>query len=397
MWFRKEKSYSAIKANSTESYIKNMTLKNKCIIFGNEHHNSLGQVRSLGEHGIRPIVVMLKSKVKITSASKYVSEKYFVSSIDEGYKFILKKWGNLSDKPFIFTSDDLITSYLDMKYDEIKDKFYFNNCGKQGAITMYMDKMKMYKIAESIGFLVPSYTRYEDLDLKDLDYPIITKTKTSLHENWKDDSFVCFNKNDLTNALSKIKCKDIMIQKYIDKENELCLEGFSYCDGKKNFISVGLSMKYFVKGAYAHYLDIFNFNDEQLLAKVNNLMETFKYNGVFEIEFLKDRDGSLYFLEVNFRNSAWGYVTNKVNMSTAIGWIHSQLDVDYKPVEYNIKKGFTAMSEFADFKIRVMHKMIKYKEWKKQYKTCNCLYYYDKNDKKPFINAFIYKLFKTIF
>lgn len=377
-----------------------MDILNKCIVIGYEHHNSLGQVRSLGEYGIKPIVIMINSKVRITSASKYVSEKYYVDNLNEAYDLLIKKWGNEKLKPFIFTSDDIATSYFDKKYDDIKDLFYFNNCGKQGAITSFMDKIQMYQIAESVGFLVPKAFSLNDVDFKKLNYPVITKTETSLHDNWKDNSFVCHNEEELLKALNKISTNNehIVIQKYIDKENEICLEGYAYNDGKNVVIPVSLSMKYLIEGAYGHYLSAVNFNDSDLFNKTSKLISIFKYNGVFEIEFLQDKSEELYFLEINFRNSAWGYVTTKVGMSTAVGWIKSQLEGNnHKPIVLPIKKDFTAMSEFSDFKVRVMHKKIKFNEWKKQFKTCDCTFYYDKKDKKPFRHALINKFFKTIF
>ena len=46
--------------------------KYKFIVLGAEHYNSLGIVRSLGEERIKPIVVNLNSKFKVTSSSANV-------------------------------------------------------------------------------------------------------------------------------------------------------------------------------------------------------------------------------------------------------------------------------------------------------------------------------------
>ena len=66
--------------------------KHKFIVLGAEHYNPLGIVRSLGEEGIKPIVVTRKSKLKITSSSKYCGEIYHVNSNEEGYDLIVKKF-----------------------------------------------------------------------------------------------------------------------------------------------------------------------------------------------------------------------------------------------------------------------------------------------------------------
>ena len=58
------------------------------IIFGFEHYNPLGVARSLGECGIRPVGIIIKSKRKITSKSKFLKQIYFVDNIEEGYTIL---------------------------------------------------------------------------------------------------------------------------------------------------------------------------------------------------------------------------------------------------------------------------------------------------------------------
>ena len=47
--------------------------KHKFIVFAIDHFNSLGIIRSLGEKGINPIVVLYGEKSKLVQKSKYVS------------------------------------------------------------------------------------------------------------------------------------------------------------------------------------------------------------------------------------------------------------------------------------------------------------------------------------
>ena len=83
--------------------------KHKFIVIGYEHYNPLGVIRSLGENGIRPIVIMLKDDVKIASMSKYVGKLYFVKNNDQAYQLLLKKYGREEYKPFVIPCDDNIT------------------------------------------------------------------------------------------------------------------------------------------------------------------------------------------------------------------------------------------------------------------------------------------------
>ncbi len=47
------------------------------IVFGFEHYNPLGIVRSLGENGINSIGIIIRNERKITSKSKYL-KKYIL-------------------------------------------------------------------------------------------------------------------------------------------------------------------------------------------------------------------------------------------------------------------------------------------------------------------------------
>lgn len=99
------------------------------IVFGFEHYNPLGIVRSLGESGINPIGIIIKNNRKITSKSKYLKNRYFVDNIEEGYQILVQEFSGKDN--FIFTSDDQIENYLDEHYDELKDDFYFSIVAKK--------------------------------------------------------------------------------------------------------------------------------------------------------------------------------------------------------------------------------------------------------------------------
>lgn len=88
----------------------------------------MGVIRSLGENGIKSIGIFINSKEKLASKSKYLQKVYYVKNREEGYEILLKEYGNEREKPYIFTSDDITTSFLDHKYDLIKDKFIFYVC-----------------------------------------------------------------------------------------------------------------------------------------------------------------------------------------------------------------------------------------------------------------------------
>ena len=72
----------------------------KHILFCAEHYNPLGIVRSLGEAGVSPLAIILRSNMQITSRSKYLEKCWFVDSVEEGYRLLLETFGAETKKPF---------------------------------------------------------------------------------------------------------------------------------------------------------------------------------------------------------------------------------------------------------------------------------------------------------
>ena len=142
--------------NKTIIIITNMNIRNhKFIIFGTYAANTLGQIRSLGEKGIYPIVVLVhKSTIRIDK-SKYISEIYNVNNIKEGLDLIIQKFGNEKNKPFLYTDRDDIMGLFDRRYNELKDCFYFWNAGEEGRLNKYLNKNEQLNLAAECGFNIP--------------------------------------------------------------------------------------------------------------------------------------------------------------------------------------------------------------------------------------------------
>lgn len=359
--------------------------KHKHIVFGFEHYNPLGIVRSLGEKNIEPIGIIIKCDKPITSKSKYLKKVHFVSNIEEGYQVLLTVYGNENEKPFIYTSDDQITSFLDHKYDELIDKFYFFNAGKQGEINHYMDKYNICEMAKKHGIPVAKTWAVSRGEIpSDLIYPIITKAIVSTIDNWKQDSIICNNEAELKKAYETIASERVLLQQYIFKKNELCLDGFVSPHGKETVVTIASVYNYIIPDSYSHYMTIDNLKDDELYRKVSEMFREIGFTGIFSLELLIGPNDEYYFLEVNFRNSTWSYASTVVGMPLPELWAESVIkgSVDHSSLT-RIDKPFTAMVEFDDFRARVKGKKIGLIQWLKDFKNCKVKFYYVKNDLKP--------------
>ena len=125
------------------------------IVFALDHYNPLGVIRSLGEHGIRPIYIAVRHRIELGTKSKYLQKCHQVESVEEGYALLLREYGNCSGpKPFLITSDDRTTGYLDERYEELKDKFVFFNAG--AAFGDFMSKLADFP-GETLHETIPDF------------------------------------------------------------------------------------------------------------------------------------------------------------------------------------------------------------------------------------------------
>lgn len=358
-----------------------------CIVFALEHYNPLGQIRSLGSMGIFPVYISIKRKYEVATYSKYISKLHRVDSVEEGYRLLIREYGNFDaeHKPYIVLSDDKSVGYFDLHYDEWKCKFITFNAGKAGRINEFMDKYKIQQLAKKNGFnILDSYVIGKNDSLPEgLWYPIITKDISPNSGNWKSDVFICQDETELKEAIAKIASPLIMVQHFVDKENEMALEGYTINHGQEMQIVTQMKWKYLIQGYYSPYHDVSMFTDKEMEAKIASMFKEIGFDGIFEVEFLIDKDGVFYFMEINFRASAWNPTGMYADMPLTYLWIKGMENGTIFLADRKEFEPFISMSEIIDFGKRVDTGKISLPEWLKDFKEAKCTYIYNKEDIGP--------------
>ncbi len=371
----------------------------KFILFVEDHYNPLGICRSLGEKGIKPIVILISNGQKpvLLTKCKYVSTLHIVGDLDEGYGLLLSKYGNEGCKPFVFCCDDNSESYLDCRYDELKNRFFFYNASEQGRVTLLQNKDVITNLGIEAGLSVPNKEIVDTGILpQKIKYPIITKVLASTMGAWKGDVYICNTKEELIEAYKKIKSPKLCLQEYIHKKGEFCMEGFSINDGNDVFMPIVCNYLRYYDNSYGHYMLFSPFEDENLRTKICDLMKKTKFNGIFEIEFMQGPNDEQYFLEVNLRASTWNYAVTVAGGNLPYYWAKSTLLGKIPFEEFSINpRPFTAMVEPDDLVNNVfkLHS-VKLFQWIKEVRNCRCLYYYNSNDRKPFGSYIRWRIIK---
>lgn len=359
------------------------------IICGFDHYNTLNALRALYDKGIRPVVILRAQNEKsfLVKYSNFVTDYYEVDNAASGYRFILENYKDNQQKAFLISCDDWFEEYFDQHYDELKDHFYFFDGGSSGAISKYLQKDELCKLAEQCGLRIPRTIVVDNGCVSHgLKYPVITKSLSSTEGGWKSDVFVCKDEQELIDAYPKIKSQRIKLEEFIDKETELGLEGLSINHGKDVYIPFKNIFLRSQPGVFSNYMEMTPFTDEELYDKVKKVLRGANFNGVFSVDFLIGKNKELYFLEVNFRHSAFAYATAYGGINLLYEWAKSTLagDIDDKALDSaRRQEPFKAMVEWRDFEEYVVHGKNSIFKWLRQLKSAEVLYLYRKDDPKP--------------
>ena len=359
------------------------------IVFALEHYNPLNMIRAFGEQGINPVYISVKRRYEVATKSKYISKLHCVDSVEDGFLLLINQYGRLSEetgkKPYILFSDDKSVGYFDLHFEEWKDKFITYNAGRNGRINEFKDKYEIQQCAKRHGFnVLDSYVIKKGDPVPDgLWYPIITKDISPNLGSWKSDVFICQNKQELVEALEKITCPLIMLQHFVDKQNEMALEGYTINNGKEMQIITQMKWKYLIQGYYSPFHDVCMFTDKDMEIRLQAMFEEIGFEGVFEVEFLIDKDGTYYFMETNFRASAWNPTCKFAGMPLPYLWVKGMMNGYIDPNDRKEFEPFTSMSEIIDYSKRVEGGLCSIAEWLRDFKDAKCVYIYDKEDRGP--------------
>ena len=167
----------------------NRKITPNAIVFGVNHHNTLGILRSLGEAGIRSdlILIVTDDSDPYVAKCRYIDNCVCVSNEQEGLD-ILRRWA-LADsgdyRRVVFPTYDSVCEILDRYYDELVRYLHLPSCQRKGGIlSFYLDKEIMRKTAENVGFKTPQTYQLDSsrgIDLpKDLEYPCMIKNMKSV-------------------------------------------------------------------------------------------------------------------------------------------------------------------------------------------------------------------------
>lgn len=197
---------------------------------------------------------------------------------------------------------------------------------------------------------------------------------------------VCQNKEELKEAYKEIEADRLQIEEYIDSTNEVDLKGFSILGGQQIFFT-HIKRWHYKDPSKGHFMYFEPCKDEEFKAKIAQLIKRANYSGIFDAEFIQDKQGNLYFLEVNWRTGMYNYNHTYEGVNLPYLWAKSTLEGRIKEDEIHVKDvNYTTLCELTSFG-DALRRPKQIPNWIQEIRKADVLYYYNKEDKYPCLVA----------
>lgn len=379
----------------------NTKMKNKAIVIGGDHHNTLGVIRSLGEKDIEVYAIVISGKMSHITKSKYILKSWIVDlDEDKIMDILLKEFSNEKYRPIIFPTSDFAVNVIDKNLYILNSKYITSNSNNvENKINNLMNKKIMSKIAKESGFLVPQSweINLHNIPLKipsDIVYPCIIKPLNSVIGT-KQDIIKCIDLLEVQECLSKLKERynSVLLQEFITKESEMGIVGCVTLKNKEIIMpGVIKKIREYPLGSgsssFAKITNDFEYLDEK---SVLSFFERINYSGIFDMEFLH-ANGKTYFLEVNFRNGGNGYASTKAGVNIIYLWYLESSGFDISLMKKKIDKDTKFMMDTRDFR-HVLNGDLGLSKWISDLLNTGAFLFINFKDMKPWISK-VFKLKK---
>ena len=185
-------------------------------------------------------------------------------------------------------------------------------------------------------------------------------------------------------AYNHMGIDEVLLQHFIDKKDEIPIEGISIDGGCEVKLLVKKHSMRFAKNGFGIYSELLPFDDILLEQKVTSFMRKAHYTGIFEIELIVDKLGKVFFLEVNFRNTMFNHACADYGVN--ILWLYAEWTLNQKIDICSLmprNKSHRVMYEFEDFNNSVIHGSTSFWQWLNDFRLADSYLYIDKRDMRP--------------
>lgn len=374
-------------------------MNSKVIVVGNNHHNTLGLVRSLGRGGFNVSCFVVDEAIdrSFVEKSKYI-HFFKLFKTFESLLVYLKEKKTETLVP-IFTTSDEGAEFLDLHYGELSKNYLLNNCGhKQGGISHWMNKEIMLAKAQECGLRIPKGSivktnAFEIDQFKDFVFPCIIKPHKSSVAG-KTNFRICEDCQQLKNALLEISnvCDQAIVQEYINRDYEFLMMGMRSSRTGDIVLPGGLHKLRVCKrtkslGMFAYAYTTPDIEQSIDVNALKRFLESIEYDGIFSVEFMIAQDKA-YFLEINLRNDGTQFCFEGAGVNLPLIWSKLSMNEDESSQNKRLEKKYCMVEVNYVKNMDWHHPLTALKE----FLNTNLFAIWDKRDWKPALYKIIYGL-----
>lgn len=361
-----------------------MVNDSRIIVIGGDHHNTLGVIRSLGEKGLKSdALIVTNDQDPFVGRSKYLQSVHIVSDNDQIAPYLMSKLRFPGSKPVVICCSDAASSEIDIHANELRPFFIIPGSTIQGQITQLMNKRQMAVLAEECGLLTPRSTYPSKLPIPkpELVLPCILKPLVS-KDGCKDLIRICNSIEELYEGVELIGLGNVQQQQFIVKDFEYQLIG---CSTGSEIIIPGVShILRPCKGSNTSFLYYESLSKEFCnIDACKDFVKRTGYKGLFSMEFLRDKNGVDYFMEINFRNDGNAICVTAAGVNLPYIWYLSCTGQDISEETSKTIKAQYIMPDMAELKLAITGQISLFQYLGDLLKT-NRFMEFDWKDQKPF-------------
>lgn len=370
----------------------------EAIVIGGLHHNTLGVIRSLGENremliNIKVLLVGVMDREKnIISESKYINKQnvYYVERDTKIPEWLVNNATNNEMQRVVICCSDGSAEQVISNYDKLKEWYRLPSVNFD--ISKLMSKITQDEIASECGFFVPKWEVVKKGEKTNWNiFPCITKPEKSVQGKGKGDIHIASSREELDVYLEEIEAEYVQIQEYLEKDFEYQLIGCSLNDGKDLIIPGYTKILRQPPNTNTGYLilspiETFNYNAEV----VERFLSTIGYNGLFSLEFIRNKKGKDYFLEINLRNDGNAYCVQTAGVNLPLIWFKYAIFGEVPDFKESISKPVFFIPDFIDMKSGIKKEGLF--GWIYQFVTAKSHSLFNLKDIRPFIYEFKHRV-----
>lgn len=256
-------------------------------------------------------VIALGEKNEIGAHSKY-GRKILIKNREDLGTNLRKLESKGSERKECYITSGFYLSYLASHHPELW-KIFDMKPSPYESVKLLINKLSTYELADSINIKVLNSDLFSDIDISEIDYPVIAKWNEDIHLFSKPGFKTAIIENmeqakQFSLKYSGEEKKYITVQRYLgDNLDDNISYGGYYKEGECLAGILVQQKGQYPLGLSSYVKEYCGEKSETLIEMARNLFMKMKYTGFGEAEFKYDRKtGSFFLLEVNPRT--WGWI-----------------------------------------------------------------------------------------